>query len=116
MSVNTFNLYDLFERNANVFPERESLAFQDKPTTFKALWWKINNLAGTLRAKDIKKGDGVIIRKGINSATYLPQVWDDLPRREVFFSTLCQKAGLEADCYKESDMDFYCYQAEVFSE
>jgi len=61
MSVNTFNLYDLFERNANVFPERESLTFQDKPTTFKALWWKINNLAGTLRAKDIKKGDRIAI-------------------------------------------------------
>lgn len=66
--------------------------------------------------KDIKKGDGVIIKKGINGATYLPQVWEDLPQREAFFGTLCQKAGLEADCYKESEMDFYHYQAEVFGE
>jgi AmmeMemoRadiSam system protein A len=69
-----------------------------------------------VKFKDIKKGDGVIIKKGINSATYLPQVWEDLPQKEVFFGTLCQKAGLEADCYKEPDMDFYRYQAEVFGE
>ncbi len=66
--------------------------------------------------KDIKKGDGVIIKKGMNSATYLPQVWEDLPQAEVFFGTLCQKAGLETDCYLKGGMDFYRYQADVFSE
>jgi len=66
--------------------------------------------------KDIKKGDGVIIRKGMNSATYLPQVWEDLNKTEEFFGTLCQKAGLEPDCYKEPGIDFYRYQADVFGE
>lgn len=66
--------------------------------------------------KDIKKGDGVIIRKGVNNATYLPQVWKALPKKDEFFGTLCQKAGLEADCYKGKDLEFYRYQAEVFSE
>ena len=66
--------------------------------------------------KDIKKGDGVIIRKGINGATYLPQVWEDLNKTEEFFGTLCQKAGLDPDCYQEPGVEFYRYQAEVFSE
>lgn len=66
--------------------------------------------------KEIKKGDGVIIKKGMHSATYLPQVWDDLPKRDIFFGTLCQKAGLENDCYKEPGMEFYRYEADVFSE
>jgi acyl-CoA synthetase (AMP-forming)/AMP-acid ligase II len=61
MSVNTFNLYDLFERNAKVFPERESLVFHDEPTTFKALGCKINHLVGTFKAKDIKKGDRIAV-------------------------------------------------------
>jgi len=34
-------------------------------------------------------------------ATFLPQVWDDLPTFELFFSHLCQKAGLGADCLEE---------------
>ena len=61
MSANTFNLYDLFERNAIIFPEREALVFDDETTTFKTLLWKINNLAGTLKAKELKKGDRIAI-------------------------------------------------------
>jgi long-chain acyl-CoA synthetase len=61
MAANTFNLYDLFERNAIIFPEREALVFDDETTTFKTLLWKINNLAGTLKAKELKKGDRIAI-------------------------------------------------------
>lgn len=61
MAVNTFNLYDLFERNAKVFPERESIAFHDESTTFKSVWLKINNLAGTLSAKGTRKGDRIAV-------------------------------------------------------
>ncbi len=32
--------------------------------------------------------DGVIIRKGVASATFLPQVWDQLPQPEPFLSHL----------------------------
>lgn len=49
----------------------------------------------------IKKGDGVIIRQGLASAVYLPQVWEQLPEKESFLGSLCEKAGLEWNCYKE---------------
>ncbi len=38
--------------------------------------------------------DGVIIKKGFHQATFLPQVWDQLPNKEEFLSHLCMKAGL----------------------
>ena len=39
--------------------------------------------------------DGVIIKQGHHQATFLPQVWDELPSFELFFAHLGQKAGLE---------------------
>jgi AmmeMemoRadiSam system protein A len=66
--------------------------------------------------KKIRKGDGVIIKSGSYGATYLPQVWKEFPRREEFFGSLCRKAGLGADCYLDSQTEFYTYSALVFSE
>jgi AMMECR1 domain-containing protein len=43
----------------------------------------------------------VIIKKGFRSALFLPQVWDELPKKEVFLSQLCLKAGLPADEWKK---------------
>jgi AmmeMemoRadiSam system protein A len=44
---------------------------------------------------------GVILRKDHNKATFLPQVWEQLPSFELFFEHLCQKAGLCQDCLKQ---------------
>ena len=66
--------------------------------------------------EDIQTGDGVVIKQGSSQATYLPQVWQELSDREMFFSTLCQKAGLAADCYLQPGLEFFKYQAMVFSE
>ncbi len=41
--------------------------------------------------------DGVIIEKGGYSATFLPQVWEQLPTFEQFFAHLGQKAGIGGD-------------------
>jgi MEMO1 family protein len=60
--------------------------------------------------------DGVIIRKGHASATFLPQVWDQLPRTEDFLSHLCQKAGLAADAWKDEGLDVQTYQVAYFEE
>ncbi len=38
--------------------------------------------------------DGLIIKKGYHSATFLPSVWDEIKSKEEFLSHLCQKAGL----------------------
>lgn len=59
---------------------------------------------------------GVILQQSGRKATYLPQVWQELPEREAFFSTLCQKAGLESDCWRNSRTKFYKYEALVFGE
>ena len=60
--------------------------------------------------------DGVIIRKGIASATFLPQVWEQLPGVEDFLGHLCMKAGMAADMWKTSRLDVSIYQAQKFKE
>lgn len=68
------------------------------------------------RYEKINKGDGVIVSQGALSATYLPQVWKELPRREDFFGTLCQKAGLDGGCYLDPETEFFSYSAQIFNE
>jgi len=68
-----------------------------------------------LKAK-IRPGiDGVILRLGNYQATYLPSVWEQLPDFDGFFATLCQKAGLAANCL-EAHPVIYTYQAEKIVE
>ncbi len=45
--------------------------------------------------------DGVVLSLAGRRATFLPQVWDELPVFELFFSHLCQKAGLGNNCLEE---------------
>ncbi len=45
----------------------------------------------------IKKGDGVIISKGLRKALFLPQVWNELPDKESFIKQLLLKAGLRVN-------------------
>jgi len=60
--------------------------------------------------------DGVILRKGGASATFLPQVWNQLPRREDFLSHLCLKAGLGAQAWRKGDLLVETYQVQYFEE
>lgn len=60
--------------------------------------------------------DGVIIRRGHASATFLPQVWEQLPRPESFLSHLCMKAGLPADHWREGDLTVLVYGVQYFEE
>ncbi len=53
--------------------------------------------------KDLKRKirvgvDGVVLSIKGYRATFLPQVWEQLPTFELFFSHLCQKAGLISNC------------------
>jgi len=41
--------------------------------------------------------DGVVLSAAGRRATFLPQVWEDLPSHEVFFAHLLRKAGLPLD-------------------
>ena len=60
--------------------------------------------------------DGVILRKGSASATFLPQVWEQLPKPKQFLSHLCLKAGLSADTWKNKQLEISTYQVQYFEE
>lgn len=60
--------------------------------------------------------DGVIIRKGVQGATFLPQVWDQLPDPVDFFSHLCRKAGLPADAWRSGGLEVSIYRVQYFEE
>lgn len=60
--------------------------------------------------------DGVILRKGIRRATFLPQVWEKVPEKEEFLGMLCQKMGAPRDCWRHKDMEIFTYQVEKFQE
>lgn len=65
----------------------------------------------------VKPGvDGVIIRYGLLSATFLPQVWEQLPEREYFLGQLCLKAGLPADAWKKRKIEVLTYRVQYFKE
>jgi len=59
--------------------------------------------------------DGVVLRFDGRRATFLPSVWEQLPRFDDFFRHLCLKAGLPADCLRlHPQIDVY--QAEKILE
>ena len=60
--------------------------------------------------------DGVIIRKQAASSTFLPQVWDQLPRPQDFLTHLCIKAGLASDAWQTSQLEVSRYQVQYFEE
>ena len=74
------------------------------------------NDANDLLAKLRPQVDGVIIRKDVRGATFLPQVWDQLPHAEDFLSRLCQKAGLPADIWRHEKLSVETYQVQHFHE
>ena len=67
--------------------------------------------------KKLRSGiDGVIIKKGYHQSTFLPQVWEQLPRKEEFLNHLCLKAGLDGDEWKKGRIEVSTYQAQAFEE
>ena len=60
--------------------------------------------------------DGLIIKKGFNQATFLPQVWEQLPDKKEFLRHLCLKAGLDRDAWKHEELEVSVYQAQAFEE
>lgn len=61
--------------------------------------------------------DGVIVRDPSgHSATFLPQVWKQLPAPELFLSNLCRKAGLPDNAWCSRRPDIQTYQVQHFAE
>jgi AmmeMemoRadiSam system protein A len=62
------------------------------------------------------KNKGVFIRYGSFSATYLPQVWDEIKEPSTFLSSLCKKAGLSFDFWKNKNLEFSIYSVDIIKE
>jgi len=68
-----------------------------------------------LKNKIIVGEDGVILKLNGYQATFLPQVWRELPSFELFMSHLCQKAGMHSDCLRYKPQ-IYTYKVQEYQE
>ncbi|NMB67077.1 AmmeMemoRadiSam system protein A [Candidatus Woesearchaeota archaeon] len=59
------------------------------------------------------KNKGVFIRHNGFSATYLPQVWNEIKSPLTFLSSLCKKAGLSSDFWKNKNLEFFTYNVDI---
>ncbi len=72
-----------------------------------------SDLIGKLRPHT----DGVILKAaGGAGATFLPQVWEQLPVSEMFLDHLCLKAGLAKEAWRSGELTVQTYQVQHFSE
>lgn len=60
--------------------------------------------------------DGVILKDGGRRATFLPQVWAQLPEPHMFLSHLCQKMGAQPDLWRRKLLEVSIYHVEEFRE
>jgi len=60
--------------------------------------------------------DGVILQDGPRKATFLPQVWEKLPKPVEFLSHLCMKMGAPGDAWRNKPLDVFIYQVQEFHE
>ena len=60
--------------------------------------------------------DGVVLRHGLARATFLPQVWQNVPEPERFLALLCQKLGVPPDAWRREHLQVETYQVEEFRE
>lgn len=60
--------------------------------------------------------DGVVLRDGIRRATFLPQVWEKVPKKEDFLDHLCIKMGNHPGLWREKPLEVLSYQVEEFKQ
>ena len=60
--------------------------------------------------------DGVVLKIGGRVATYLPQVWSQVPNKSDFLDSLSEKAGCAPSDWRGPGTAVFVYQVESFSE
>jgi hypothetical protein len=60
--------------------------------------------------------DGVLLHIGPRTATFLPQVWAQIPDKVEFLNHLSQKAGCEPSAWRGQDVSVSIYHVECFEE
>jgi uncharacterized protein len=68
-----------------------------------------------LKTKIVPFEDGVVLKLHDRQATYLPQVWEQLPKFDDFFSSLCMKANLNSDCLSQHP-EISTYRVQKYKE
>jgi len=67
--------------------------------------------------KNLRPGiDGVVLHYGARRATFLPQVWEQLPEPAEFLSHLCTKMGSPGNLWRMKKLQVEIYQVEEFHE
>ncbi len=66
-------------------------------------------------SKLVPNRDGLVFKYGSHKATFLPQVWNQLPEAKTFLAHLKQKAGLAADFW-HPEVLLYRYQVNKYRE
>jgi len=67
--------------------------------------------------KKLRPGkDGVLIKSGLNRATFLPQVWQKVKSKEEFLEHLCLKAGLDKQEWHQGSLKVWLYGVEEIKE
>ena len=60
--------------------------------------------------------DGLILKYENFQGTFLPDVWQQIPDRQLFLTNLCSKAGMPPDCWLKYPIKIYRYRTKTFSE
>jgi AmmeMemoRadiSam system protein A len=60
--------------------------------------------------------DGVILQDGYRRATFLPQVWKQIPNPADFLERLCAKMGARSNLWRNTSLQVFIYQVEEFYE
>jgi AMMECR1 domain-containing protein len=60
--------------------------------------------------------DGVVLQIGRREATYLPQVWEQIPDKVDFLNNLAEKAGCEPSAWRQPGTSVSIYHVESFKE
>ena len=60
--------------------------------------------------------DGVVLKIGSRSATFLPQVWEQIPDKVEFLNHLSEKAGCKPSAWRDKETSVFVYHVEAFKE
>ena len=80
-----------------------SVLSKSKPLKFKTPEELLEKINSTM---------GIILYKDNFSATFLPQVWEQIPDKEQFLQHLSIKAGLDENDWKNAEIEYYTVEAE----
>jgi len=73
---------------------------------------KINSVNEKDLLMRVSPGKGFILKKGTSSATFLPQVWEQIPDKIEFLEQLSLKGGLNRNAWKTGELWSYTVNSE----